>query len=422
MCLAILSSAEAGETVGWRTDGTGVYADCQPPSKTGPEVNVAWKTPLPDWSNCTPIQVGDRIYITAEPYDVLCIDANGAGILWQKSNGFEDLESPSPEMGRKIQEEVEQEEALIKERKRIRKEQKKLERESKADTANAELKKQIKAKGKELGDIDKKRDALLLAGKVRKWPTHRSNGYSTRTLTSDGTHVFGAFGNGMVVCYDLDGNLKWHVQHKPIFHSWGGSTSPTLVEDRLIVHSDDHYFAHRASDGKELWRHEAPRAYGTPVVALVGETAVLVTPQGVLLDVQNGEQLGEPIFKPLPYNAPLVKDGVVYAVGRKDSVCIAIQLPESAESLEQGGAKVLWSKAVKKDRYYGSPVIDGEGLLYAITRNHVLTVLDTKTGDTVYEEKVPAIKGQSYMSPTLAGGNVYLNGEKGSLVVLKAGK
>ena len=419
--LVTLPSRASGETVGWRMDGTGDYSDCQPPKEIGREANVAWRTPLDSWSNASPILVDGRIFICSEPYDVLCVDADSGKILWKKANSYDDLEDPSPEMERKIQAEVEQEEALIKQEKSIRKEQKKLQRESKADTANAELKKLVRAKGKELSAVQKKRDALLLAGKVRKWPTHGANGYSSRTPSSDGKYVYGAFGNGMVVCYDLDGNLKWHIQHKPIFHDWGGSTSPVLVQDRIIVHFDDHYFAHRISDGKELWQFKSPLVYGTPVVTYLDATALLVTPQGVLLNVETGEALGEPVFKPMPYASPLVKDGVIYAVGHKDSLCTAVQLPASVESLKRNGAKVLWARGIKRDRYYGTPVIHN-GLLYAITRNHALTVLDVKTGETVYEKRVPKLKGQSYMSPTLARGHIYLNGEKGSLVVLQAGK
>ena len=421
LSFATLPSLAASETVGWRMDGTGDYSDCRPPEEIGPEVNVAWKTPLSNWSNASPIMVKGRIFICSEPYDILCVDVDSGEILWQKANGYIDLENPNPEMGRKIREEVGQDSTLIVQEKRIGKELSKLRKEAKADTANAGLKKQIKAKGEELEDVKKQRDALLLAGKCREWPTHKTNGYSSRTLSSDGKHVFGAFGNGMVVCYDLDGNLKWHIQHKPIFHDWGGSTSPVLVQDRIIVHFDDHYFAHRISDGKELWQFKSPLVYGTPVVTYLDATALLVTPQGVLLNVETGEALGEPVFKPMPYASPLVKDGVIYAVGHKDSLCTAVQLPASVESLKRNGAKVLWARGIKRDRYYGTPVIHN-GLLYAITRNHALTVLDVKTGETVYEKRVPKLKGQSYMSPTLARGHIYLNGEKGSLVVLQAGK
>ena len=93
---------------------------------------------------------------------------------------------------------------------------------------------------------------------------------------------------------------------------------------------------------------------------------------------------------------------------------------ESVELLKAGGAKVLWTRGIKRDRYYGSPVVH-DGLLYAFTRNHTLTVLDVKTGETLYAKRVPGLKGQGYMSPTVAGGRIYLNGEKGTLVAQQTG-
>ena len=217
LCMAIVSfatlpSPAASETVGWRMDGTGDYSDCRPPGEIGPEANVAWKTPLASWSNASPILIKGRIFICSEPYDIICLDADSGEILWKKPNGYLDLEDPDPEMSRKIQAEVDQDSILIEQEKRIGKELSKLRSEAKADTGNAGLKEQVKAKGVELKDITKKRDSLLLAGKSRTWPTHNTNGYSSRTLSSDGEHVLGAFGNGMVVCYDLDGKLKWHIR------------------------------------------------------------------------------------------------------------------------------------------------------------------------------------------------------------------
>jgi outer membrane protein assembly factor BamB len=421
LSLSMCPAIQAGEIVGWRMDGTGNYTGSNPPDAIGPEQNVAWKTPMPDWSNASPILVEGRLYVCSEPYDILCVDAGDGKILWRKSNAYTDLASPGPDLSRRIRQEVARDSILLRQEKAIGKEHSKLRKQAKADTGNSELKAQIKAKGKEISEVKAKREALQFAGKVRDWPTHRTNGYTSRTLVSDGKHVYGSLGNGMVVCYDLDGNLKWYVQHKPTFHVWGESSSPVLAHDKVIVHYGEHYVAHRVSDGKELWRYKVARAYGTPIVTDVGGTAILVTAQGHLLDVKTGKALIDPVFKPLNYAAPLVENGVIYALGRADSLCVALQLPTSVAALRKDGVKELWTRGLKRDRYYGSPVLH-EGLLYAFTRNHTLTVLDAKTGETAYTTRVKGLKGHGYMSPTVAGGRVYLNGEKGSMVTLQTGR
>ena len=60
-------------------------------------------------------------------------------------------------------------------------------------------------------------------------------GYTAPTPVTDGKEVFVAFGNGLVACYDLDGNRKWL---KLIEHSnaaFAHSGSPLLVGDKLLM-------------------------------------------------------------------------------------------------------------------------------------------------------------------------------------------
>ena len=72
--------------VGWRTDTTGRYPDADPPVKWSAGENVAWKTKLPGKSPSTPIIVGDRIFTTAHPCVLVCLDKQSGKILWQKDN------------------------------------------------------------------------------------------------------------------------------------------------------------------------------------------------------------------------------------------------------------------------------------------------------------------------------------------------
>src|SRR5438067_1666423 len=68
--------------VGWRGDGSGRYPAAAPPltwerKKTGNAYatkNIVWMAPLPDWGVGCPIIVGQRIFITTEVYDLVCLD------------------------------------------------------------------------------------------------------------------------------------------------------------------------------------------------------------------------------------------------------------------------------------------------------------------------------------------------------------
>ena len=91
-CLAILcvsaAFCRAGDTVGWRGDGSGLFPDAKPPLKfVG---NIRWKTEVGSGMSSL-IVVGNRIFITAEPDLLICVDRDGGKLLWKKSTGFDDL-------------------------------------------------------------------------------------------------------------------------------------------------------------------------------------------------------------------------------------------------------------------------------------------------------------------------------------------
>ena len=69
--------------------------------------------------------------------------------------------------------------------------------------------------------------------------THPTAGYSAPTPVTDGKEVFVAFGNGLVACYDLEGNRKWLklIEHSKL--SFAHSGSPILAGDKLVIQFED---------------------------------------------------------------------------------------------------------------------------------------------------------------------------------------
>jgi len=94
IALAAGTHATAGDTVGWRTDGTGRYPDARPPARWSATSGVAWKVGLPDWGNASPVVVGGRAFVCAEPATLICIDLERRRIAWQKAN--DDLTDRKP--------------------------------------------------------------------------------------------------------------------------------------------------------------------------------------------------------------------------------------------------------------------------------------------------------------------------------------
>lgn len=90
------TGAMAAETVGWRANGASAFPEAEPPLHWSATSNVVWKTKLPKWSNATPILVGKRLFVSAEPNLLLCLDKKTGEILWQKDNPNPDAAAANP--------------------------------------------------------------------------------------------------------------------------------------------------------------------------------------------------------------------------------------------------------------------------------------------------------------------------------------
>ncbi|HET6427001.1 MAG TPA: PQQ-binding-like beta-propeller repeat protein [Phycisphaerae bacterium] len=420
MVLAAACWAHAQPVVGWRTDGTGRYPDADPPITWSAQENVVWKTPMPDWSNATPVVVGERIFVCSEPADLICVRASDGEVMWRRPNGYEQY--LSPEEAAKVKEDLARAKPIRQRYNAARKASAEADREWKKAPDDPA----VKAKADRL-----KKEAAALAEELEpltKYAPPKASaltGYSTPTPVSDGRFVYVHTGLGTTACYDLDGNRKWIAMTDKPRHDWAGhSNSPLLADGKLIVHVVD-ATGLDAATGRELWRTKSRwhDIFGSPISVNVGGTAVLVSPGGDAIRVADGRTLAREMFHH-EFAAPVAEGRVVYSVGAGDSDCIAIQLPE--EGGEELAPRVLWRKPIRKDRYYASPLIH-DGLIYAVTRRCVLSVLDAADGTVVYEKKLemggdPKDEDQVFASVTLAGGNVYVSHRLGTTVVLAAGR
>lgn len=77
-CLGLLLGAlvaaeipNGGRGIGWRNDGNGAFPDAVPPvgfsDQDGTGKFLRWKVETPNWSNASPIVVGDAVYVLSEP-------------------------------------------------------------------------------------------------------------------------------------------------------------------------------------------------------------------------------------------------------------------------------------------------------------------------------------------------------------------
>jgi outer membrane protein assembly factor BamB len=96
LALVLSGQAEPADPIGWRGDGSGRYPSATPPLEWSETKNVLWKTAIGPNRYSSPIVVGDRVFVTADPARLVCVNAGDGRILWDKSNDFAELPSPPP--------------------------------------------------------------------------------------------------------------------------------------------------------------------------------------------------------------------------------------------------------------------------------------------------------------------------------------
>src|SRR5262249_21119122 len=250
------------------------------------------------------------------------------------------------------------------------------ENEKKIKALDAQINK-LRAQRKELATYNR----YLEPGKGKGFGSyHPTGGYSSATPVTDGKHVYVIYGNGLAACYDLDGKRQWLKLIEHSTTTYGHGASPVLVGDKLLVHFAD-LVALDVKDGSEAWRVKIPPSYGTAMHTRIGKTDVVIHPQGQVIRVSDGAVLAKNLGSTGP-NSPLVQDGKVFFVHGQVR---GYALPTS-EKIPEKWKPLFKPRSVRGGGYwFPSPVLH-DGLIYALSAQPILSVVDAKTGELVYEE------------------------------------
>lgn len=446
-CLAVLAcmpvQVRSQSVAGWRGDGTSRYPDAKPPTTWSPNINVAWSTAMPGASNASPVPMNGRLYLCAEPATLLCVDAATGAILWQRTNTFmdalsaEDAETAkkdlaaAAELDRQIGElnkSLRPLQQKLKAWEAAREKAKKEAAEASGGTANADATAKVQAPAADDADIDatnasigelnakinklRKEQAPLI--RYRSPATHADTGYTSPTPVSDGTHVWVDFGTGVTACYDTEGTRRWIMIADQPAHHYGHSSSPIIVADKLLVLYRQ-LVALDPLTGETLYRVAARPRWGTPTITRIGGMEAAIMPGGEVIRVIDGRIIARNLGD-LNYSSATVVGDVLLFV---EHPARAFRLPvECGDTIKP---QPLWQTAIRNDRYYASP-LHHEGLIYAVTQNSHLTVLDIADGSVVYEKKLELGGGVCYPNITLGGNHIYVSSDNGTTAVVKPGR
>jgi outer membrane protein assembly factor BamB len=268
---------------------------------------------------------------------------------------------------------------------------------------------------------------------------------SSPSPVTDGRHVWVTSGNGVLACFDFEGNERWRFdivkRYGKIGTNFGYGSSPLLLDGQLFVQvlhgmkTDDpsYVFSLDAATGKLLWRverptdaeRETPDAYTTPTVVEVGGRKQIVISGGAYItghDPKTGAELWRSGGLN-PTNAgnyrvissPLVKGQMIFAPTRQQPL-LALRAGGKGDITR---SHLAWSWTSRGGPDVPTPTSDGERFYMADDGGNI-TCLDAKTGAVIYGPEDTGI-GRTSSSPLLADGKIYLVGETAETAVIAAG-
>lgn len=260
-----------------------------------------------------------------------------------------------------------------------------------------------------------------------------AHGYASHTPTSDGQRVYAFFGKSGVFAYDMDGNKVWHqsVGTDSGQRKWGSASSPILNDDLLVVLASDEsesLFGFDSKTGETKWKTTVgglASVWGTPAIAdgAKGKEIVLAVPGETWgLNPENGKMRWAAPGNEGGSHSVVIADGFAISIGgsRGGASGLAIKLGGQGEIEE-----AAWDRDASSR--FATPVAFG-GRIYSVAGD-IVACYDAKTGDEIFKERLPAkygggrggrFGGQSYASPVIADGKIYITDVSGTIYVLAA--
>ena len=257
---------------------------------------------------------------------------------------------------------------------------------------------------------------------------HGKNSPASATVTTDGERVYASFGSRGLMAVDFDGNFVWHRDLGRIDNYHGPAGSPLLYRDSVIIYQDQNggafVTALDARTGETRWRTErrARVGWGTPIAISVGDHDELIVSSQRLVqsyDPSTGEELWRcdgMLREVIP--TPAVGHGLVYCASGRAGPTLAIR-PGGRGDVTR--THVEWS-TTRGSPFVPSPVVYGDYLYQINDMSSIITCLNARTGETVWQERLgrPRREGIS-ASPIVVDDKLFVTNDEGLTFVLRTG-
>ena len=229
-------------------------------------------------------------------------------------------------------------------------------------------------------------------------------GYAAPTMATDGKRVFAIFANGVLVCFDFEGNQVWAKSLGIPNNYYGHASSLIVYQNLLIIHFDQtdggHLYALDVQSGKTVWHtlREVEMTWSSPICVNTGsqfEIIMNANPIVASYDPSTGKALWsvEGMSGDVA-PSPAYADGWVYAVNEY-ALLMAIKLGDPPQ--------IGWENSDYLSEV-SSPVAN-EKYIFVATSYGDLVCFDAKTGNRYWVE---GFDDGFYSSPILVGNKVYI--------------
>lgn len=261
------------------------------------------------------------------------------------------------------------------------------------------------------------------------------NSYASPTPVIEEGRVYVHFGTYGTVCIDTTNGKKLWENHDLHCDHWRGpGSSPILWNDLLIVNFDGHdkqfVAALNKKTGEIAWKKDRAidypskdgdlkKAYATPTLITVKDKPQLISPAAeatIAYDPKTGDEIwkvyhgGMNVAQP-----PQFGDGKLYLCTGDGGLKLLAVRPDGSGNVTK--THIEWKCAKSIPSRTAPLLIDGK--LYMINEGGILSCVDTKTGEQVWQERV----GGAYSaSPLYADGKIYMFSQDEKSVVGTPGK
>src|SRR5436190_12352522 len=283
--------------------------------------------------------VGEKIFLTSEVSDLLCLDKQTGKVLWIRSNpefealSDEDRKTNSAYADKLIPLAAELAKANTEAVEALN---------ARMPSAKTVTPRTLEPVLKRKRDLEKQIETQQLAIDKKLFARYWGQavfGFAGQTPTSDGKHVCVFFTTGVSACYDLDGNRKWITHGRGGGSEHGNFASPLLCENRLVVWANE-MRAYDVDSGKLVWTNAAKafNTYGSLFRVESGGESVAAFQWGFFARVRDGQPIWDKGAFGDSVSTPIVEGDTIFAHGGypkfndKTKGLKAFKIPASTDS------------------------------------------------------------------------------------------